>query len=185
MAEQKNLPAQPSLIGKKVYLRPMTAEDAANYHLWFIQSEPQSMSVRPMPFYTFEEASDRFKKAEKNDKMQRFTIVTKESKRPVGAITFFDFNYLNRSAELGILIDPDERENGLAKDAMIVLIKYLFNYRDLNKVYCETASYNSGAIALLESLDFKRDGVLRKHHYFNGDYFDKYVYSLLRFEIDF
>lgn len=182
---EKKIPAQPSMIGKKVYLRPMTAEDAANHHLWFIQSEPQSMSVHPMPFYTFEEAADRFKKAEKSETRQRFAIVTIEGNQPVGIISFFDYNYLNRSAELGIIIDPDERQTGYAQEALKILIKYLFNYRDFNKVYCETASYNTGAIALVESLDFKRDGVLRKHHYYNGDYFDKYVYSLLRFELDF
>lgn len=184
MADKKeNFPTHPTFVGKKVFLRPATPEDVANFHHWFIQSEPQSQTAHPLPFYTVAEASERFKKAEKSNERQAFTIVLKEGKTPVGKISFFNYNTLNLSAELGILLDPDHRQKGLAKDAMLILINYLFRYRNLNKVYCETADFNTGAINLLEALDFKLDGTLRNHHFFNGEFHNKFVYSLLRFEI--
>ncbi|MEW6412507.1 MAG: GNAT family protein [Candidatus Zixiibacteriota bacterium] len=185
MAEKgQPLPTQPSLVGKNIFLRPTTAEDIINIHVWFMQSEPQAQSERPIKFRTPAEAAEAFKNQEKSTDRQAFTIVRKEDKIPVGQITFFNYNPLNRSAELGILIDPDERKNGHAADAMRVLIKYLFKYRDLNKVHASTAKFNKAAVALLESVGFKKDGALRNHHFYNGEYYDKLVYSMLRFELD-
>jgi RimJ/RimL family protein N-acetyltransferase len=185
MAEKdKPFPTQPSLVGKHVFLRPTTADDVINIHHWFLQSEPQAQSERPLTFKTPAEAAEAFRNKEKSPDRQSFTIIRKKDSTPVGEITFFNYNSLNRSAELGILIDPDEHKSGLAQDAMRVLIKYLFMYRDLNKVHAHTAKFNKAAIALLESVGFKKDGALRSHHYYNGEYHDKLVYSLLRFELD-
>ncbi|MFQ5453936.1 MAG: GNAT family N-acetyltransferase [Candidatus Zixiibacteriota bacterium] len=180
---KKALPAQSSLIGKKVFLRPATPEDEINFQYWFLQLEPQSMTCHPLPFKTVSEVSEASKKKEKSPYRQIFTIIKKEDKRPVGKITFFNYNTLNRSAELGILIDPDEHKNGYAKDAMKVLIKYLFRYRDLNKVYCQTAEFNSASIKLLESLGFEKDGTLRDHHFYDGEFHSDFIYSLVRFDL--
>ena len=66
----------------------------------------------------------------------------------------------------------------------MVLCRYLFRSRDLNKVHARTSSLNSGAVALLEKAGFKRDGTLRHHHFYEGEFHDSYIYSMLRFEFD-
>lgn len=182
--DKKEYPTTPSLVGKEIYLRPAVAEDMANYQHWFLHSEPQSMSSHPIPILTPEESIERYKKKEKSENEQRFVIVRVKDNQPLGIISFFNLNSLNRSAELGILIDPDERNNGYATEAMKLLITYLFKFRNLNKVYAETADFNSESIRLLESVGFKLDGRLRNHHYFNDEFHDKLNYSLLRFELD-
>ena len=185
MAKNENpISAQPSLVGKTVYLRPETADDVLNHHYWFTQSEPSSMTVHPLPFMSAADVAERFKKSDKSPYKQAFAIVSKKSKNPVGKVSFFNYNDVNRSAEMGILVDPDERKHGYGEEAMKLLINYLFQFRNLNKVYAETAEFNHGTMALLETLGFKRDGILRQHHYYNGDYHNKFVYSLLRFEVD-
>lgn len=185
MAENKRvLPARPSLTGKQVYLHPATAEDVVNFQYWFLQAEPESMTCRPLPFKTAAEASEAFKKEEKSPNKQSFAIVKKEDNTPVGSISFFNYNSLNRSAELDILIDPDEQKNGFGKEAMRILIKYLFKFRDLNRVYVQTAAFNSPSIKLFESLGFKQDGSLRNHHFYNGEFYDDLIYSFLRFELN-
>ncbi|KAA3635851.1 MAG: N-acetyltransferase [Calditrichaeota bacterium] len=184
MGKDKPFPTQPSLVGKKVYLRAETADDVVNHHMWFLQSEPQSMTVHPLPFMNLAEVTERFKKAEKSPYAQAFAVISIKENKPVGKVSFFNYNDVNRSAELGILIDPDERKNDYATEALQILIEYLFMYRNLNKVYAETAEFNTGTIKLLESLGFHRDGVLRQHHYFNGEYHNKFAYSLIRYEVD-
>ena len=185
MNDKKNkFPTQPSLVGKTVYLRPSTAEDTANVQMWKIQQEPQSMTCRPLPFTTAADAVDAHKRAEKSPDRQWFSIVRQKDKMLVGQISFFDFNALNRSAELGIVVDPDEQKKNLGFEAMKLLIAYLFKYRDFNKVYAHTAEFNKGAVKLLEKLSFKQDGVLRDHHFYQGEFHNDLVYSLLRFEMD-
>ncbi|MDH4156096.1 MAG: GNAT family N-acetyltransferase [candidate division Zixibacteria bacterium] len=178
------LPTQPSLVGDQVYLRPATADDVANNHVWFILSEPQAQGCQPLPFHTASEAAEAFKKKEATADYQAFAIVRREDKTLVGKIVFYDLNSLNRSAGLGLLIDPDERKKGYAADAMRVLTRFLFQYRGLNKVYAQTPEFNAGAARLLESLGFKRDACLRDHHFYNGKFYNSFIYSLLLFEAD-
>ncbi len=177
-------PTQPSLVGTKVYLRPGTAEDAANWRYWTLQSEPQAISCSPVPFLTPSEASEKFKSKEKSTSEQRFAVVKKDDQIPVGEVAFFNYNSLNRSAELGLLIDPDERKKGYGKEATQVLCRHLFKYRGLNKVYAQTASFNEAAIKLLETLSFKRDADLRDHYFYDSEFHNGVIYSLLLFELD-
>lgn len=178
------IPAQPSLIGKKVYLRPTTPTDISNMHIWSVLTEPQLQTCHPSLFRTAEETVEEYKTRSITDLRQRFTVCIKKTKTPVGVVTFFDMNTLNRSAELGLLIDPSEHRHGYGTDAMRVMIRYLFRYRGLNKVHAQTSGPNLAAIALLEKLGFKRDAVLRDHYFQDGSFHPGYVYSLLLYEMD-
>ena len=178
------LTAPPSLIGERVYLRPMTAEDVANTHHWFLMSEPQLQTCRPHPLTTASEASEAFKKAERTIDQARFVIVRLSDNVPVGRINYFDYNSLNRSAEFGLIVDPDERGKGFGLEATRILCRYLFHYRGLNKVHAQTAAFNEPAIKLLTAAGFKRDGVLRQHYFSDREFHDGLVYSLLAFESD-
>lgn len=175
---------QPSLIGDKVYLRAATADDIANTHHWFMLSEPQSQSCHPITILSAAEATEAFKKQERSADKATFMIVRISDNVPVGRVRFFNLNVLNRSAELGILVDPDERQKGYAKEGIKVLTRFLFKHRNLNKVHAQTSAPNTGAIKLLESLGWKRDGVLRRHYFLNGDFQDGLIYSKLAFEME-
>lgn len=166
-------------MGAKVYLRPVTSDDISSIHLWGIQSEPQSMSCRPRLLLSAAEAVEAYKGRTTTDSNQRFTICNKRDKTPVGMTNYFDLNNLNRSAELGLLIDHDMRKKGFGSEALMILIDYLFDYRGLYKVHAQTAEFNKGTIALLESLGFHRDGVLRSHYFYDANFHDGYIYSLL------
>ncbi len=185
MADKKNiLPVPPSLVGEKVFLRPITPEDEANTYHWMMMSEPQSQTCRPWVFRTASDMAERYKKAEKDMSQQRFLVLTRKDKTPVAKVSFFDFNPLNRSAELGLIVDPDERKKGYGADAIKILARHLFLYRGLNKVYARTAEFNVAAIALMESLGFKKDATLRDHYFYQGEFHKGFIYSLLQFEPD-
>lgn len=175
-------PTSPSLIGKKVYLRATTPDDYLEIHRWFNASDPQSQTCHAVKVISPEERVKKMQKREAGNDEDRFVIVEKNSHNSVGEISYFHMNMLNRAAELGYLIAPNERGNGYAKEALQLIIKYLFLDMNLNKVYAQTASFNKDSVKLLESLEFKLDGTLRQHHYFKGDLYDDLLYSLLRFE---
>ncbi|MDH3890412.1 MAG: GNAT family N-acetyltransferase [candidate division Zixibacteria bacterium] len=184
MADKKPLPTSPSLVGDKVFLKPTTPEDEANTYHWTLLSEPQSQTCRPWVFSTPSEIAERMKKAEKDMSRQRFMVLRKDDRTPVAKVTYFDLNTLNRSAELGLVVDPDERQKGYGADALKTLVRYLFPYRGLNKVYAQTAQFNTQAIALMESLGFKKDATLRDHYFYRGEFHHGLIYSLLQFEMD-
>jgi len=185
MADRKKpFPAAPSMIGEKLYLRATTPEDIVNTHHWQLLSEPQALSCRPRPFRTAKEVAEAARAREKSIDRQHFVAVRKDDNAPVAVVGYFDYNSLNRSAELGLQVDPDERRKGYGSEAVRILVNYLFGYRGLNKVYAQTAGFNEAAMATMESLGFKRDATLRDHYFYQGEFHPGYIYSLLQFEVD-
>ncbi len=182
--EQSNLPILPSLTGERLYLRLTVADDIATTYHWTLQSEPQSLSCRPFVVKTPEEAAESFAKLERSvDRMQLIAIL-KDSGMPVARLTYFDLNQQNRSAELGLIVDPKGRRRGYGTEALQILIKYLFSQRALNKVYAQTAACNQPTIDLLEKLGFKKDADLRDHYFIDGSWYNGYIYSLLLSDLD-
>jgi ribosomal-protein-alanine N-acetyltransferase len=101
---------------------------------------------------------------------------------PVGKFAYFNVNPRNRSAEFGYHIHPARRGQGLGRHMLQMGLNHLFQTTDLNKLYCQTAAFNTGSVQLLEKLGLHRDGILREHHELDGQFYDDYVYSLLRQE---
>jgi diamine N-acetyltransferase len=185
MSEKKSdIMTFPGLAGKTVHLRPATAEDVANTYHWFLLSDPAMQTCRPLPFRTAAEASESYKKKERTADEQLFVIIGIKENVPVGIVRFFNMNHLNRSCELGLLVDPDHRRKGYGLEAVRVLTRWLYRTRDLNKAYANTSSLNKATVGLLEKAGFKRDGVLRHQYYYDGELRDGYLYSLLRYECD-
>lgn len=181
-SDKKPLPTSPALTGKKVYLRPTTTEDMVNIQYWFLQSEPQTQVSYPLRFKTVAEAAEEFRIANKTADRESFTIVSTKTNVPIGRVTYYNYNSLNRSAALSVLIDPDERKKGFATQAVKLLVGYLFKYRDLNKVYADIPDFNKAGKKLMESLAFKKDGTLRGEYIIDGDQHARLIYSLMRFE---
>ena len=185
MASEKALPTDPDLIGKKIYLRPAAPDDFASFQLWRLQSGIQTLSSRPMKFMTPAQAVEAAKKTpERYPDQERFAIVRKADNTLVGFVGVFDYNPLNRSVEMGVSIDPDERKKGHARAAVDLICEYYFRFRGINKVHAQTASFNTAAVKLLESAGFSRDGTLRDHYFQDGEFYEGYIYSRLSFESD-
>lgn len=180
--DPSQFPTVPSLIGKEIYLRPGQPDDYEYTYQWFLATDPQAQSCHHITLTTPAEYTERMRKREADRNAGDFIIVRIDDDQPVGRIRYFHLNLLNRSAELGYIVAPDEQNKGYAKEGLKLLIDYLFSQMNLNKVYAQTASFNKTSIKLLESLNFKLDGTLRQHHYYKGDLYDDLLYSLLRFE---
>lgn len=168
-----------SLTGETMYLRVATGEDIGQTHHWLLQSDPHLLSSRPGPLRAATEVMEEFKKSTRSDESALFIAIRKSDGTPIGRVRYFDYNALNRSAEVDLMIDPDLRQKGLGKQVMLMFVRYLFRYRDFYKVYAHVSSVNTAGVRLLESCGFKKDGALRRHHYYQGELHDFYIYSLL------
>jgi [ribosomal protein S5]-alanine N-acetyltransferase len=178
-------PTIPYLVGKNVYLRVIEPEDNETTFLWFLHSDPQSQTCHQPILVSPHDMVEAARKREKSPKEGDFLIIRKEDNQAVGKLRYFNLNMLSRSVELGYITAPDERQKGYAKEALRLMIRYLFTGMNLNKIYAQTASFNTASVALLKSLDFKLDGTLRQHHFYRGNLHDDYIFSLLKFECEF
>jgi diamine N-acetyltransferase len=73
---------------------------------------------------------------------------------PIGAIDLFDFDPLHLRAGIGIIIRESYRRQGLAKQALQLLMHYCTNYLLLHQLYCSIATDNAASLALFQHAGF-------------------------------
>lgn len=183
--EETGISTIPDFIGPNVYLRAAVPDDFLITYGWFLKSGPSTQTCRPVTLTTPEEMAARQRTKEKPPDRCDLVVVTKKEHRLVGKLAYFNLNLLNRSAELGYIVAPDSQRRGIARESLTLLIVYLFRRLDLNKVYAQTGAFNTASVALLEALGFRRDAVLRQHHFHDGKLHDDFIYSLLKSECNF
>ncbi|MFA5814682.1 MAG: GNAT family protein [Bacteroidales bacterium] len=93
----------------------------------------------------------------------RLVIEAKDSDKPVGLIDLFDFDPHHQRAGIGILIGESvEWGKGYAKDALKILLKYVFTVLLLNQVYCSIDESNTASLNLFKNAGFRITGIKEK-----------------------
>lgn len=107
-------------------------------------------------------------------------IETKEGKF-LGTLGANHIYSKNRVAEVGIFIgDKEYLGKGYGSDAMMLLLKLLFDEMNINKVSLKVFGFNKRAIKSYEKCGFKTEAVSRESIYRFGKYHDEYVMSILK-----
>jgi ribosomal-protein-alanine N-acetyltransferase len=171
--------------GFNIYLDEETEQDAYTLHKWFIEGEPERMSCRPIEVYDIDELLRRFHKKKQSGYIQTFAVRRVEDNELLGRVTYFDINHRNGSVEIGFMLASKYHQKGYATEALILLLKHIFDDLGLRKVMAQTAEFNNASIALLKKIGFKQDGCLRQHHELDGKYFNDLLFSMLRGEFTF
>ena len=99
---------------------------------------------------------------------------------PIGFISTYKFNRLDGHIQLSIFLLPEYRKMHYSVEAGIIICHYLFTYYPIRKVCCSVFGYNTVCADLLLSIGFEKDGELRQHKYYNGRYYNVFLFSLFR-----
>jgi len=167
------MPGAAFLRGDQLTLRTVQPDDHGFiHHHW---NDPSIRDGAPMPTPITEEEISGF--VSSTDDAAHFLPCRDGD--PVGFVFLFDIDALADHAELGYWIIPDQRGNGYATEAADLCLKHAFDDRGLNKVIARVFKGNDASKRVLEKLGFEEEGVLRDHHYVNGEYRDTHLYGLL------
>lgn len=105
--------------------------------------------------------------------------------RLIGNSSFFDFDWVARSAEVGIMIgDKSVWNQGYGTEVMTLLLRHGFKTLNLNRIYLRVYAENERAIRTYEKVGFVHEGRKRQAVYKNGKYSDILMMSVLRAEWD-
>jgi RimJ/RimL family protein N-acetyltransferase len=105
--------------------------------------------------------------------------------RLIGNCGAFGIDWVNRSAELGIMIgDKANWNRGCGAEAMTLMLKHGFETLNLNRIFLRVYSNNPRAIRSYEKTGFKLEGTLREAVFKHGRYDDVHFMSVLRSEWD-
>ncbi|MFH1197396.1 MAG: GNAT family protein [bacterium] len=110
----------------------------------------------------------------------RFRIENEEEL--IGEISLKTIKWYNHKAELSIALKKEFQGKGLAREALLTLIKFCFERMNLHRLEAEVIEFNKESINLVENLGFRLEGRLREAKYAKNEYYDVLRYGLLRHE---
>lgn len=109
-----------------------------------------------------------------------FSIILKSTDELIGTIDYLENNSEARSAEIGYKIGSSWWRKGYATEAVCILIDYLFENTDLNRLWADHDSRNIASGKVLLKAGMLYEGTARKC-YMRKDYLvDKMSYAILR-----
>lgn len=110
-----------------------------------------------------------------------FAIETLENPRYIGGCGIKNLDWKNSKLEIGIAIgDKKLRGKGYGTDAMKVLVDFIFNEMNINKIKLEVFTFNQGAIRCYEKAGFREEAILKNEVYRGGKFHDVVVMSIFR-----
>lgn len=170
------------IIGQRVYLRAFDKKDVPIRMKWM--NNPDFRVYLNNPFPVSEASTENWLSKLVSDPTRLdFMICTKDSGEPIGYTGYRDIDFINGRAESYVGIGNEEYHGkGLAKEALGVAIKYIFDRYHINSIYAKMRVENVASIGLYKSIGYVKDGTLRAHVYSHGAYRDITVMSILRDE---
>lgn len=168
-----------SLESERIRLVPLAEADLVPLQEWFLQSGPERLTCRPFHKRTPEELLERFRESSNSQHQKVYAIRRLDNDQLLGRVSWFDWNPRNRTVEIGFLISADYRRRGYGREAIRLLLKFLFNGMKVEKVLAQTGLFNKTAIALLTSFGFVQYGRLPRHHRLGSTLHDDLLFGLL------
>ena len=170
-----------TLKGEHIYLRALEPEDLEFVYLIENDENLWELSSTQTPYSRFliKEYLDNAHKDIYEVKQLRLVISNFDNKA-LGLIDLFDFDFRNKRAGVGILIKSEsDRQKGLGKEALQLLIDYSFNQLYLHQLYCNISEENTVSMQLFKNEGFISVG-LKKDWNFDGNTFkNEYLLQLI------
>jgi RimJ/RimL family protein N-acetyltransferase len=166
------------LTGDRVVLRPFGPSDVEP--LWrarldpltWAQTEEAPLSPEPL------EAQQARSASPSTGSAARFAVDVDGVL--AGRAGLFGVDDLARTGEVGLLLLPEHRGQGIGQDVLRVLLRYAFRSRNLRRVHLQTLASNERALGAYRAVGFVEEGRLREHAWVEGAYEDIVVMAVLR-----
>jgi RimJ/RimL family protein N-acetyltransferase len=173
------------ILGERIRLRAVEHSDLEKFVAWL--NDPQVsaglMQIIPMSQTDEERWFESMVKRPLEEHPLAIEVCDADGWKMIGDLGLMDFNWRNRSAEVGIFIGEKQLWNhGYGSEAMTLMLRHAFNSLNLNRVMLRVFETNPRAIRSYEKVGFVLEGRLRQAEYRNGRYLDVLVMSVLRSE---
>ena len=175
------------LLGDRLYLSPKgtSDEEIIKYTEWLNDFQVTDYIGRSSEITTLQYEKEYLEKNDKNNNDKTFDIIDLKSNKLIGTIGLHRFNYIERSAVLGIFIgDSDFRSDGYGTEAIRLLLEYGFKYLNLHSIRLDLLSINERAHKCYLKCGFKDTGCSREQIFLNGKYYNKLHMDILEDEFD-
>lgn len=164
-------------------LRELEREDVKEINKW--RNDPELLACLGAPYRYINEDVDKewydgYMRTRGNSVRCVIVDINNENKI-LGLISLMSINYINRSAELHIMIgDKVNRGRGIGTYAVKAMVEHAFNNLNLRRIELGVLESNFVAIKLYEKIGFITEGKKRMSNYKNGEYVSMIMMGLLK-----
>ena len=173
------------IYGERIRLRGVERSDLPQFKEWL--NDPEVIEglgmYLPLSMSDEEQWFEGMSKRDPVEKPLAIDIRDDNGWRLIGNTSFFNLEWTNRSAELGIFIgDKSLWNKGYGTETVCLLLRHGFEALNLHRIYLRVYSTNPRARRSYEKAGFVLEGTLREAVYRHGKYVDMHVMSVLRSE---
>lgn len=102
---------------------------------------------------------------------KKLIIELNETKEAIGMLGIMNLDFLNKNCEVGITIGNNNFEGkGIARQAITLVLDFLFKQFDMHMVYLNVLESNSRAIRFFEKMGFNKKGKIEDIMYLDNKY---------------
>ena len=170
------------LVGQRLYLRPLEEDDLVCVRKWANDPEIRRLTGEVTPMS--QAGAAEFLERVRSDKDRLwFVVVLKEGDRAIGEAGLLRMFHPWRTTDLSLIIgEKDAWGKGYGREAIQLLLDYAFGCLGFHRVVVGVVGFNERAIRFYEKVGFRREGVQRDGYYYNHEYHDFIMMSILEHE---
>ncbi|MFD1357073.1 GNAT family N-acetyltransferase [Fictibacillus halophilus] len=176
----------PVIETERLKLRPVLQSDIVEIFSTF--SDAGAMQFYGMePLKSEEEAFsliEAFEEGFKSGSAIRWGIVLQGEDKLIGTCGFHNWSKSDQRTEVGYELNREYWHKGFMNEALRAIIHYGFNGMEFNRIAATIRPENSSSRALVEKLGFNQEALLKEYQKAEGEFYDMYVYSLLKRNAD-
>ena len=155
----------------------------SNYYNWFCDPATtlfNSHGLFPKSKEEMEDFLDALDKKNNNNIHYAIISTTKDSDIHVGNASIQSINWINRSAEIAIVIgEKDYRGIRLGEKVCRLLIQHGFEKLNLNRIWTGTAATNIAMNKVAEKIGMKLEGTFKQGMFLHGEFIEINCYAIL------
>ena len=162
---------KPTIIGKKILLRPFQKEDVSAMEECL--SDPEVLKLTGSSA-NFTKASINQWYSSRNEQENRLdlAIVIKNDATVVGEVVVNEYDETKHSMNFRILIGPKGRNQGFGTEATKLIIDYVFQNSDLRQITLGVYSFNPRAKKVYEKIGFVDESIDKDELEYEGQMID-------------
>jgi RimJ/RimL family protein N-acetyltransferase len=176
------------LDGDRIFLSLSREKDLSLYNEWLNDFEINLTFGRSHIVFNEEKQAEYIENYNNSDDKFFFVIVKKgkiaDDEQAIGIGLLYDIDFVHGKATLGVLLDKSFQSQGYGKEATNLLLEFSFNILNLNNVMLYAIDFNEKAIAMYESVGFKKIGRRRQAYPINNKVYDEVYMDILKEEFN-
>jgi len=171
----------PELSTERLLLREVTPNDAAE--LFAFRSDPWVMRYIDRPRMTHigeaEQMIASYRDLKEKGSAVTWGITLHGSAKIVGVTSIWHIQHEHYRAEVGYLLGRDHSGKGIMSETLTATLHYGFKIMGLHSMEALVNPGNKASIGVLEKKGFIREAYYKENYFFDNEFKDTGVYSLI------